>query len=272
MTVSGDPDAGPHALYFGHVTHARMRPFRHQFRYGVYTALFDLDRLDALPGLIRRNGFGLFGLHDHDHGPRDGGPLRPWVEGLVRDAGLPVPGGRIRLLCFPRVLGFIFNPLSVYFCHRPDDTLAAIVYEVKNTFGDQHPYVVPVGSGDGREDGPMLAHRHPKEFHVSPFFDLEGEYRFRISEPDEHLHVLIRYGAQDGERMIAAQTGRRAPMTNATLLRAFFAYPLVTMKVVGAIHWEALRLWLKGAKFHRRPDPPVHPKDRSPRIRDNPAA
>ncbi len=260
-------ETAPHALYFGHVTHARMRPFHHRFRYRVYTGLFDLDRLDELPSLVGRNRFGLFGFDDRDHGPRDGGPLRPWVEARLSEAGLAVPVGPIRLLCFPRVLGHVFNPLSVYFCHRPDGELAALVYEVKNTFGDQHPYVVPVdGAG-----GPVLSHGHPKEFHVSPFFDLEGEYRFRITVPDEHLTVLIRYGAAEGERMVAVQTGRRADLTNATLVRAFAAYPLVTLKVIGAIHWEALRLWIKGAKFHPRPVPPVHPKARTQRISGTPA-
>lgn len=261
------PESAAHALYFGHVTHARVRPFHHRFRYRVYTALFDLDRLDALPSLVRRNGFGLFALNDRDHGARDGGPLRPWVEDRLRQAGLEPPGGPIRLLCFPRVLGHVFNPLSVYFCHRPDGALAAIVYEVKNTFGDQHPYVVPV---DGA-DGPVLSHGHPKEFHVSPFFDLEGDYRFRITVPGDHITVMIRYAAADGERMVAVQTGRRADMTNAALLRAFALYPLLTLKVIGAIHWEALRLWVKGAKYHPRPVPPVHPKAGPARIRGTPA-
>lgn len=258
---------GLHALYFGHVTHARMRPFRHRFRYRVYTALFDLDGLDALPALMRRNGFGLFAFYDRDHGARDGGPLRPWVEEKLARAGVDAPGGPIRLLCFPRVLGYTFNPLSVYFCHRPDGSLAALVYEVKNTFGDQHPYVVRVD----RHDGPVFSHTQPKEFHVSPFFDMDGDYRFRLAMPEDHLTVLIRYGARDGERMVAAQTGRRAEMTDGNLLRAFLLYPLVTLKVIGAIHWEALRLWIKGAKFHRRPEPPFHPKGQVIRISGTPA-
>jgi len=232
--------------------HRRLRPFRHRLDYRVFYALLDLDRLDELPWPMRRNRFGLFSFHDRDHGPADGGALRPWAEAQLAARGIAPPGGRMRLLCFPRLLGYAFNPLSIWFCHAPDGRLAALIYEVRNTFGDRHCYVLEAGAGAG-----PVTQVQPKEFHVSPFIGMEGTYRFRVMPPDGRLSVLIRQSDPEGELLVAALTGTRRPMTAGTLLSAFAAHPLMTLKVVGAIHWEALKLWLKGARFHRRPEPPV---------------
>lgn len=242
-----------HALYLGRVMHSRLRPFRHRFDYRVYSLLLDLDGLDRLPRLLRHNRFGLLSIDDRDHGRRDGSPLRPWVEEELARRGIDLGGGPVRMLCFPRVLGYAFNPLTIYFCHRADGRLAAMLYEVRNTFGDQHVYVCPADSGDG---GPVT-HAQAKEFHVSPFIGMQGEYRFRLSVPDERLSILIRQSDPGGELLLATHTGHRVPLTDGALLKAFLTHPLLTLKVIGAIHWEALRLWRKGAVFHRRPDPPV---------------
>lgn len=250
----GDTDTG-HALYLCRVFHARFRPFRHQFTYGVYSLLLDLDRLDRLPRPLTHNRPGLLSFQDKDHGRRDGSPLRPWVEGLLAEQGVSLEGGPIRLFCFPRVLGYTFNPLSIYFCHGPDQALRAIVYEVKNTFGDQHCYVVP--TPDGLSAKGELLHGHAKEFHVSPFFAIDGSYRFRLSPPGDGIAIDIRYGDADGDLLVATQTGRRVALTTRNLLSAIARHPLVTLKVIAGIHWEALKLWRKGARFHRRPDPPV---------------
>lgn len=242
-------------LYLGDVVHKRLRPVRHRFRYRVFSLLLDLDEIDRLPlRWFAHNRFALFSLFDRDHGPRDGSPLRPWVEAKLADAGLDGAGGAIRLLCFPRLLGYVFNPLSIYFCHHRDGRLLAILYEVKNTFGDQHGYLFPVDRplpADG-----VLRQRCAKGFYVSPFIGMDADYRFRIQVPGDRLAVLIRETVPDGEVLIATLTGRRAPLNDRSLLRAWRGHPLMTIKVIVAIHWEAFRLFLKGAVFHHRPAPP----------------
>lgn len=244
---------GPHALYRTVVHHARLRPFRHAFRYRIWTLLLDIDRLDRLPAPLRWNRPGLLSFQDRDHGARDGSPLRPWVEAQLRARGVEPPGGRIRLLCLPRILGHTFNPLSVYYCDDPQGRLAAILYEVKNTFGDQHPYACAVAP----EDGERIIQTHAKEFHVSPFFGMDGGYRFRLLPPGERMAIDIRYGDEGGDLLVATLSGKGQPLTGGAVLRALLSHPFVTLKVVAGIHWEALKLWRKGARFHRRPEPAV---------------
>jgi uncharacterized protein len=245
------------ALYFGSVMHHRLIPFKHRFRYRVFSLWLDLDELVGplkRLKLMPHNRFGLFSFHDRDHGARDGSPLRPWVERLLAQAGLDLEGGPIRLLCFPRLLGFVFNPLSVYYCYDRAETLRAIVYEVKNTFGDQHAYVLPVP--ERRNSGEAITQSCDKTFFVSPFIGMASTYRFRIKEPGETLSVLIRQSVPEGEQLIATLHGERRPLDDKRLIAAFLRYPLMTLKVIGAIHWQALWLWLKGARFHRHPGPP----------------
>jgi len=245
------------AIYVGTVMHARLRPFRHRFAYRVFTLLLDLDAVDdpaRRPRLLARNRFGLFSLEDRDHGHRDGSRLRPWVEAALARAGIDTGGGPIRMLCFPRILGFVFNPLTVYWCHDREGGLRAILYEVKNTFGDQHGYLVPV-EPDRPADAP-IEQWADKRFYVSPFIGMASTYRFRMTEPGETVSVLIRQSIPEGPVLVATLDGQRRPLTDAGLLRVFFTHPLMTLKVIGAIHWEAARLWLKGATFHRRSPPP----------------
>lgn len=253
-------------LYFGTVMHARLRPFRHRFAYGVFSMLVDLDTLPDLAGRSRLFGYnapGLFSFFDADHGARDGSPARDWVRGHLAQAGLASAGARIYALCFPRVLGYVFNPITVYFCYDSQARLAALLYEVKNTFGDQHGYLIAV---DGAHvQGRPVVQRAAKRFHVSPFIDMAKLYRFRIDAPEEKLALLIREDAADGELLVASQTARRVAWSDRNLLRAFVRYPLLTLKVMGAIHWEALRLWLKGAKYHPRPPPPAIQVETVPR-------
>ena len=249
------------ALYVGRVMHHRLRPFRHRFVYRVFSLYLDIDRIDGLAGRLRWlsvNRPNLFAFYDRDHGARDGSPLRPWVEAALARRGIDLQGGAIRLLCFPRVLGYVFNPLSIYFCHHADGALRAVLYEVKNTFGDQHAYVLPVAHRpDGGETGdPAIAQACDKRFYVSPFIGMDAHYRFRLAPPGDRLAVTIRQSVPDGELLIATLTGRRRRLTDATLAGAFVTHPLMTLKVIAAIHWEALWLWAKGATFHRRPPPP----------------
>ncbi|WP_341705319.1 DUF1365 domain-containing protein [Ferrovibrio sp.] len=256
--MTGMPEAG---LYWCRVTHQRLLPFRHAFSYRVFSLLVDLDALpDAArrPRLLRHNRFGLLSIHDRDHGPRDGTPLRPWVEAALRQQGLGDAGHRILLFCFPRLFGYVFNPLSVYYCYDAGGRLGAVLYEVKNTFGDQHGYLVAVPrQANGRC---LLAQHAAKRFLVSPFLPLQGAYDFRILPPGETIGIVIRQTGPGGAlQMVASQTGRRAPLTDHSLLKAVIRHPLMTVKVIAAIHWQALQLWRKGAAFFRWSAPPDQP-------------
>lgn len=238
-----------HRLYVGDVMHMRLRPFRHQFRYRVFTALLDIDRLETAESrLFRIDRFGFFSFRRRDHGPRDGSALRPWVEDLLARAGRPAPA-RIMLLSMPRLLGYAFNPLSVYFCHDAAGRLESVVYEVKNTFGDQIPYVLDARPG---ADG-AARHAQAKAMFVSPFIGMEQVYRFTIRPPDAKLAIRIRQGGPEGDELIATQTGRRRALTDRALAGLALTHPAAAFKVIGAIHWQALKLWLKGARFRRYP-------------------
>lgn len=246
------------ALYFGRVTHTRAFPRRHRLSYGVWYLLADLDELatlDRLP-VFAVDRPGPISFHTRDHGPRDGSPLRPWIERHLDEAGIDLEGGAIRILCFPRVLGCVFNPLSVWFCHHRDGGLRAILYEVSNTFGEQHGYLVPVGAA---RPGDHVRRAFDKELFVSPFIDMAARYDFTTRVPDERVSIAVRQTVAEGQVLTVALTATREPMTSRSLARAFVGYPLVTLKVIGGIHWEALKLWLKGAPYRRRGAHPAHP-------------
>jgi hypothetical protein len=243
------------ALYVGHVMHMRLRPFAHRFRYATFSLLLDIDRLEeACAGLrlLALDRFGPLSFHRRDHGARDGSELRPWVDARLAEAGRP-PAARVRLLSFPRILGYAFNPLSVYFCEDAAGRLESVVYEVKNTFGDQHAYVLAAAPGG---DG-AARHAQDKGFFVSPFLDMEQRYRFTIRPPGERLAIRIRQGrrGEAGDWLIATHNATRRPLDDRALALAWARHPLMTLKVFGAIHWQALRLFLKGARFHRYTGP-----------------
>ena len=238
------------AIYRGSVVHERFRPRKHRLRYTVFTLLLDLDELVDLDQEFRvfaYNRRSLVSFHDADHGPANGQPLRPWVEARLAEAGVEIEGGAIRLLCYPRVLGHVFNPLSVYFCHRPDDDLAAILYEVCNTFGERHTYVIPV-TDDGRS---VIRQSCDKAHYVSPFIDMDALYRFRILPPRDKVSVTIRQEDSEGLLLAAAFAGEREEFTQRSLLKHLLRLPLLSLKVVSAIHWEALKMWLKGFPVYR---------------------
>ena len=258
--MSADVAIEDGCLYLGRVMHARFRPCAHRFVYRVFSLYLDIDRVGALAARLRlfsRGRFNLFSFHDKDHGPRDGSPLRPWVERHLAAHGVALGGGAVRLLCFPRILGYVFNPLSVYFCHGPAGDLRAVLYEVRNTFGQSHSYLVRVP--EGRDANAPLHQTAEKCFHVSPFLDVAGEYRFRLRPPGESLSLAIRESDGAGDILLATHAAQRAPLSDAALLKAFLTHPLMTLKVAAAIHWEALRLWRKGAGFRRLPPAPALP-------------
>lgn len=253
-------------LYEGQVMHCRLRPVRHRFVYDVFSLLLDIDELGALHRRLRLfscNGFNLFSFDERDHGARDGSPLRSWVESRLAARDIDLGGGRIFIHCLPRLLGYAFNPLSLYWCYDGSGALRAIVYEVKNTFGEQHAYVLPTPQGHAA--GTSVHQRVRKDFYVSPFIPMEAEYRFNVRSPEERLSIFIRETDAEGDLLLATQTGRRQALTDRALIRAFLSFPLVTLKVIGAIHWQALKLWLKGVRLHRRPPAPLEEGRREPR-------
>jgi DUF1365 family protein len=251
-------DRGAHeaaALYVGKVMHARLKPFAHRFSYRVMSLLIDLNRLEAADRQSRLFGVNraaLCSFHEADHGPRDGSSLRAHTQALAQAHGIDLTGGRVLLLCYPRLFGYAFNPLSVYFCHRGDGELALIIYEVRNTFGEIHAYVLPVRPDDTSKAG--IRQVQDKSFYVSPFIAMATRYHFRISPPSDYFRLRILETDDDGPLLAATFAGSRHRLTSASLLRSFVQLPLVSFKIIAAIHWQALRLWLKGARLLPRCD------------------
>lgn len=235
------------ALYRGIVTHERLRPKPHLLRYRVFWLLADLDRLDAdLAGLklMRRNRWGLLSFHDRDHGDGGGASLRAQVAARLSRAGVAPATGSILLLTMPRVLGYVFNPISVYYCHNADGHLVANVYEVTSTFGVRHAYVLPV-HGDDVQAG-RIRQSASKALHVSPFMPMDVAYAFKGAAPDKHLRLAVNCADDEGPLLNTAIAAQRRALTDREILGAWLSHPLMTIKVVAGIHWEALRIWLKG--------------------------
>jgi DUF1365 family protein len=230
--------------------HARLKPMGHRFSYRVMSLLIDLDRLgdaDRQSPLFGVNRAALYSFNETDHGDRDGSSLRAYAQRCAAERGIDLTGGRVLLLCYPRLLGYTFNPLSVYFCYRADGTLGLLIYEVRNTFGDIHSYALAVKPDEVSDAG--VRQQQDKLFYVSPFIEMAMRYHFRVSPPADEVKLRILETDREGPLLAATFHGRRRALTSAALLRAFFSLPLVTFKIVAAIHWEALRLWLKGARL-----------------------
>jgi hypothetical protein len=238
-------------LYVGTVVHRRLRPRPHRLAYRLFWLYLDLDEIDALarPPLLGIDRAGLVSFHHEDHGPRDGSRLLPWVRGRLAAAGLDLAAPAVRLLCMPRVLGYVFNPISVYYCFEVG-RLAAVICEVKNTFGEQTSYVLPVAAGPERR----VARAHcAKAMYVSPFITMDAFYDFRLTVPGPTLAVVIRESEGGEPTLVASQTARRVPLTAGTLAGAALTNLLMTFKVTTAIHLQALRLWRKGVPYVPRP-------------------
>jgi len=243
------------ALYLGEVMHARLKPVGHRFSYRVMSLLIDLDRLEVADRQSRLFGVNrpaLYSFYEADHGNRDGSSLRLHVQRRASEHGIDLTGGRVLMLCYPRLLGYTFNPLSVYFCYRANGEPALLIYEVRNTFGGIHAYVLPVERDQISPAG--IRQIQDKRFYVSPFVEMAMRYHFRVTPPKDSVKLRILETDGEGPLLSATFIGHRRLLTTKELLRSFFSLPLVTLKVVGAIHWEALRLWLKGMRLVPRPD------------------
>ncbi|MGC8475974.1 MAG: DUF1365 domain-containing protein [Acetobacteraceae bacterium] len=245
------------AIYAGSVVHTRLRPVRHRLRRRMFSLLLDLDEIPALSARLRwfsAERFNLFGFFARDHLAGGAVPLRAQVETALARAGINTAGGRILLLAMPRVLGFAFNPLSLFWCYGADGRLRAVLYEVHNTFGQRHSYLIPVAGDSG-----PVRQECAKRFHVSPFMDMGLRYRFRLAGPEARLAVAIDVRDAAGTVMTAALSARRQALTDAALLAGFLRHPLLAAEVLGAIHWEAAKLWRKGLRIRRSPPPPSEP-------------
>jgi DUF1365 family protein len=236
-------------LYECSVFHRRIAPKRHEFLYRVFYFLLDLDELDELDGtlrLFRVNRPGLYSYRDSDHISHGAASARENILRYLGDQGITAPVGRILLLTLPRILGYVFNPVSVFFCLGAEGKPLAAVAEVGNTFGEWKPYLVPA-----TPEGTFHL-RAVKNFYVSPFSDLDLEFDFRFDLPGERLRLLIDDYRGGEKELVSVLTGNRAPLTDSTLLRFSLKYPLLTLKVILGIHWEALRIWLKGVAARRK--------------------
>ncbi len=234
-------------LYRCRVMHSRPQAPAYRFSYRLGYMLLDLDRIQELSNQLRlfsRNRWNLFAFYDKDHGPRNGSELGLWATRLLAEQGIQLDGGRIRLLCLPRVLGYAFNPISLYYCEHASGELRAIICEVHNTFGEQHCYVLDVNCGQQKA----------KCFHVSPLLDRSGYYLFHADSPGEHVKLGIQLFHDSSTLVLTtALVGNARPLADGQLLRQFLRLPLMTLKVTAAIHWQALKIWLRGARFHRLP-------------------
>ena len=244
-------------IYPCQVMHQRLFPVHYRFRYRIVSALFDIDRLDALARDHRwfsLNRFNLFSLHTRDHGRRDGSPWRPWIEASLAEHGVHLDGGRIRLLAMPRILGYAFNPLSVWYCEHRDGRPRAVLLEVRNTFGEHHHYLLHEGGAPIH--WPVRATK-PKRFHVSPFIDMTPFYAFRLGEPGARLRITIQEYQNNELMLVATQSGQARAFSDRNLLRTFAAMPWATARIMVLIHWQALKIWLRGGRYHPKPKPPA---------------
>ena len=244
------------SLYLGKVVHQRHRPKSHRLEYQVFSFYLDLDELDQLDRRLKLFGHNrpaIFSLLDRDHGKGDGGDLSAQVREHLRTAGITAADGPIRLLCYPRVMGYVFNPLSVFYCHDREERLKAVVYEVNNTHGERHSYVIPVS-----EDSPPIRHSCDKVFFVSPFMPMDCRYRFHINRPSQKLHLFIHETHREQPILDAWFTGQRKALSDRALLLMALRIPFLTLKVLVGIHWEALKLWRKGLPFYRHPSTPKY--------------
>ena len=237
------------SIYNGTVIHKRFKPKAHFFKYKVFSLFIDLSELNILEKKISffsHNSFNLISFFDKDHGERDGSSLINWVNKNLKENNIFFEDIKIKLLCYPRILGYVFNPLSVFYVYDKKDNLISILYEVKNTFGEQHTYIFKVKSNE------ILQHSCSKKFHVSPFIEMNCNYYFKTLKPGEKISVIIDQYQSNEKLLYASQDGKRVNFTSAELIKSYLKHPLMTFKIILAIHFEAFKLWVKGIKFIKK--------------------
>lgn len=233
-------------IYTGKVIHKRFKPKEHYFKYNVFSLLIDLNELEEINKYIKffsYNKFNIISFYDKDHGDRDGSSIKLWVKKNLRNIGIMTEDISIKLLCYPRIFGYVFNPLSTYFIYNNNSELISIFYEVKNTFGEQHTYIFKA------QDEKTVQNKCKKKFYVSPFIEMDCEYHFKTLNPREQLSVVINQNDKDGKLLFASQDGISKDFNNKNLILSYLTHPLMTFKIIGAIHYEAFKLWAKRIKL-----------------------
>ena len=233
-------------IYIGKVIHKRFKPKEHYFKYNVFSLLIDLNELEEINKYINffsYNKFNIISFYDKDHGDRDGSSIKLWVKKNLRNIGIMTEDISIKLLCYPRIFGYVFNPLSTYFIYNKHSELISIFYEVKNTFGEQHTYIFKA------QDEKTVQNKCKKKFYVSPFIEMDCEYHFKTLNPREQLSVVINQNDKDGKLLFASQDGISQDFNNKNLILSYLTHPLMTFKIIGAIHYEAFKLWAKRIKL-----------------------
>lgn len=241
-------------VYAGKVGHKRLSPITHEFRYRVFYLLIDLDAFEApsrQPWCLSLDRFNLFSIYQKDFGDNSRGGLKDHIKQQLRAAG--IKPHKVFMLTMPRILGYAFNPITLFYSFDISGNISAVIYEVHNTFGENHSYLIPVGA----DHNGIPDHGADKNLYVSPFYDVSGKYRLRVTPPGPGLSLLIHYLDDDNNlRMTADMNLARQKLTAKNLLALFFKIPFVTLKVITAIHFQALRLWLKRVRLVPRPAPP----------------
>jgi len=234
------------SIYYGDVVHRRLRPKPHRLRYKVFSLLLDLDDLENLTAkskLLSYNRRTFYSIHDKDHGY--GKNINEWIRHELEEANLSDCSNKILMLCYPRILGYVFNPLTVFFCYRKNSTLGAIIYEVHNTFKERHCYVLPVAKNQKK----TIKQQCLKDFYVSPFIPDSCIYNFSVQAPEKTVSIVINDEDKDGLLLVASFAGVKGPLNDGALLRTIINYPLMTLKVIMGIHFEAIKLIVKRAPF-----------------------
>ena len=237
-------------IYSGLIVHKRFKPKKHFFSYKTFSLLIDLSEIEDLDKKIRffsYNKFNILSFYNTDHGPRDGSSLNKWVKKTLSKAKINIKEGSIKLLCFPRFFGYVFNPLSIFYCYDKKSNLKAVLYEVKNTFNEQHTYVFK-----SKTKSDLILHKCSKKFYVSPFIEMKTFYNFRLSKPKNKIDILIKQRDISGPLLMARQVGKKLKLNSHNLFYQFLKHPFMSFKIIGAIHFEAFRLWIKGIKLVKK--------------------
>jgi len=234
-------------IYEGNVIHKRFKPKTHYFKYKVFSLFLDIDHLNDLDKyltIFSYNKFNIISFYDEDHGPRNGTTIKNWIVNNLKKNKIPHANIKVKILCYPRIFGYVFNPLSVFFIYNHQSELISIFYEVKNTFGEQHTYIFKV-----KNNKLALTHNCNKKFYVSPFLEMKCKYFFKILNPGNKLSIIINQHDTRGKILYASQEGTKQILSNHSLIKTYLKHPLMTFKIIVAIHFEAIKLWLKKIKL-----------------------